>query len=255
MQVIWDVMGRHGPVGKLISIPMIPGDQVLKHPRSFEFLGACSSGNTTPAPGPKSFTRALIWALKSLAQQEKRFTVSGLSRKIREAPNFPQVQVPVQLDRGPGSIERIMLAPLPEPIDGTESASNEIEVTEPQGLLNLNFIFDKPPTKDVITNFGENLNKFIIREKMPVNRIVWGGLTSWEGSEPSPGANSQKLVAAKRFKDGLRRRSERKQREAEQANIPRLQTPLSSVERATLSPTPPSDFSQSPTKKRKLSGT
>ena len=146
-----------------------------------------------------------------------------------------------------------MLAPLPQTTDQTENSLNEPQNTEPRGLLNLNFIFDKPPTKDIITQFGENLNKFIIREKMPVDRIVWGGLTSWEGVQPSPGAHSHKLAAAKLFKAGLRRKSVRKQREMDERNAARVMTPVSSGEGAILSPSLPRDLSQSPTKKRRLS--
>ena len=215
--------------------------------RCFEFLGACSSGNTTLSPGPRSFTKALIWALNSLARDESKFTISVLSRKIREAPNFPKNQVPVQMDRGAGSIERIILTPLPQTTGQTESSLNEPQTTEPQGLLNLNFIFDKPPTEASIIQFGENLNKFINREKMPVDRIVWGGLTSW-------GARSQKMKVAKAFKAAfLERRSERKQREMIEMNSTRVLTPASSGEEEPLSPNPPSDSLHPPTKKRRLS--
>jgi len=45
--------------------------------------------------------------------------------------------------------------------------------------------------------------------RMPVNRIVWGGLTSWGGIQPSPGAHDKKLAAVKFFeKAGMRRRAE-----------------------------------------------
>ena len=190
----------------------------------------------------------------SLARDEKLFTISGLSRKIREAPNFPRDQVPVQLDRGAGSIERIMLTPLPQTDGHTESSRDEPQIPEPQGLLNLNFIFDKLPSKDAITQFGENLNKFIIREQMPVHRIVWGGLTSWEGVQPSPGAHLQKLAAAKLFKQAAERKIlERKQREMDGGNPVRVLTPGSSVEEAPRSPSPPGDFLQGGTKKRRLS--
>ena len=251
MPAIWDVLDKHGRAGKSSVAALMLRIPALTRFRCFEFLGACGSGNTTPSPGPKSFTKALIWALTSLARDETRFTISGLSRKIREAPNFPRNQVPVQLDRGAGSIERIMLAPLPQTTGQTESSLNEPQITEPQGLLNLNFIFDKPPTQDIIIQFGENLNKFINRQEMPVDRIVWGGLTSWEGAQPSPGAHSQKLAAAKLFKAGLRRKSVRKQRELDEGNSARVLTPVSSV--GSLSPSPASDLWQRPTKKRRLS--
>ena len=112
----------HGHVGEQCSSFVITVS-VLIRSRSFEFLGACSSGNTTRAPGPESFTKALIWALQYLAQHRNRFLVSELSCKIREAPHFPDDQIPVQIERGPGSIERIMLAPLAK-------VSGEMEKTQ-----------------------------------------------------------------------------------------------------------------------------
>ncbi|KAL9035476.1 MAG: hypothetical protein Q9180_004842, partial [Flavoplaca navasiana] len=63
--------------------------------RSFEYLGATSSGDTTKAPGPGSFSSALIWALGVLAKESGGFTTSTLANKIREAPNFPKKQVPI----------------------------------------------------------------------------------------------------------------------------------------------------------------
>ena len=254
MPVIWDVLDRRGRAGKSRIALLMSQCPALTRFRCFEFLGACSSGNTTPSPGPKSFTKALIWALICLARDETKFTISGLSRKIREAPNFPKNQVPVQLDRGAGSIERIILTPLPQTTGQMESSSDESQITEPQGLLNLNFIFDKPPTEAIITQFGDNLNKFINREKMPVDRIVWGGLTSWGGVQPSPGAHKQYLAAAKAFKKaGARRTSVRRQREIDEHNAAGALTPVSGVEGAPLSPSPPSNLLPRPTKKRRLS--
>lgn len=249
MQAIWGVLDRHGHAGLLLVGPKYVTLNTYAN-RSFEFLGACPSGNTTLKPGPESFTTALIWSLQNLAEKQTRFLVSELSEKIREAPGFPEDQVPVTVGRDPGSIERIMLAPLPR-----TSVRKEDTPLEPgsQGLLNLNFIFDEPPRRDVIRQFGESLNRFMWTSKMPVSRVVWGGLTCWGGSHPSPGAHVQKLAAAKRFKEGLKRKSERKRRESEGAKVARLQTPLSSVEGATLSPSPRSDLSQPATKKRKTS--
>jgi len=47
-------------------------------------------------PGEDSFTTALIWALKFLVEDRKRFTTLELQTKIMDAPNFPKNQfVPV----------------------------------------------------------------------------------------------------------------------------------------------------------------
>ncbi len=210
--------------------------------RSFEFLGACSSGNTALSLGPESFTTALIWALETLKEEQSKFLVSELSRKIRDAPNFPKDQVPVQLDRGFHAIQRIMLAPLPETSDRTDPTSRASLAVGPQGLLNLNFIFDKPPSKKKIIQFGDALNRFMWQTEMPVNRIVSGGLTSWGGIQPSPGAYAQKLAAVKLFENsGMRRRLGKLKRRASQTMLSGMPTPSSS----------PDEISQPPTRRRK----
>ena len=178
--------------------------------------------------------------------------MSQLSSRIREAPNFPKDQVPVQLDRGDGSIERIMLAPLPEEVDSTEDARIKSDTPTQQGLLHLNFIFDEPPTKANITNFGKNLNRFMWKEKMPVNRIVWGGLTSWGGVQQSPGAQRNWLHAAKRFKAAAdRRRSQTSAPELNQEATAGLHTPQPSIQEGARSPSAVSDMSQPISNKRK----
>ena len=93
--------------------------------------------------------------------------------------------------------------------------------TEPltQGLLHLNLIFDQVPDKDIIEQFGEALNRFMWTSKMPVNRVVWGGLTSWGGSHLSPGAHTQTLKAVKLLKAGVGKGSERKRQKLEKARI------------------------------------
>ena len=167
------------------------------------------------------------------------------------APKFPNDQVPVQLDRGDGSIERIMLAPLPQKVDSTEDAIMKSGTTNQQGLLHLNFIFDKLPTETNITNFGNNLNRFMWREKMPVNRIVWGGLTSWGGVQQSPRAQKNWLHAAKRFKAGAdRRRSRILAPEFSQKATAGLQSPQPSIEEAP-SPSAVSNISEPTSNKRK----
>lgn len=161
------------------------------YPRSFEFLGACSSGNQTRSPGEESFTTALIWALDALLITQKRFTVAQLSRKIREAPKFPHDQVPVQLDRCSSAIERIVLAPLAK----TEETVNSNETSDNQGHLTLNFVFDKIPSKKTIGKFATALDMAMRKYEIPVRRIGWGGFQSPHNAYYS---------AAKMFQEGLK---------------------------------------------------
>lgn len=219
--------------------------------RSFEYLGACSSGNTTLSPGEGSFTTALIWALKALADAQSRFLVSELSSKIREAPNFPIDQVPVQFDRGVRSLQRIMLAPLPEISDQADSTLEGSSAVGPQGLLNLHMVFNVPPTKKEIRQFGEAMNRFMCQNGMPVDRIIWGGLTSWSGSQPSPRAQEKKLAAVRFFENaGLRRRLARSNQTVSQSPTPGLPTPMSTTEPSSRFSTP-GEIPQSVAKRRK----
>jgi len=174
--------------------------------RCSEFLGATSSQSTTMVPGKHSFTSALIWALETLAREQERFTVSGLSRKIREAPDFPSDQVPVHFDRGMHSIERIVLAPLSEKSQANPPSPNDLSRSSPQGLLSLNFVFEAPPTVQDIEKLGNALNRVMYKNQMPVSRIVWGGFGAWGGNHPSPGAGSSVIKAANQFKKAGERR-------------------------------------------------
>jgi hypothetical protein len=203
MPVIWGGLGRAGGHG--MRSYLVDSDP-LTWPRSFEFLGACSTGNVTRSPGPESFTTALIWALKDLNQMQGRFTVSELTRKIREAPGFPSDQKPVHFDRAAHGIERILLTPLAVVGDNNDAPSPVSNDTTPQGLLQLNFIFAELPSRKMIEKFATTLNRAMKKEQMPINRIAWGGLSSWGGSELSVNGNLYFIEAVKKLKDGLSRR-------------------------------------------------
>ncbi|MCJ1423613.1 Phosphatidylinositol-4-phosphate 5-kinase [Sticta canariensis] len=166
--------------------------------KSFEFLGACCSGNQTRSPGEESFTTALIWALNALLENHIRFTVAQLSRKIREAPNFPKDQYPVQLDRSYNAIERIVLAPLAETDGKTEATPNDSNDTnDNQGHLTLKFVFDKVPSTQTIKTFAKSLDLAIRKNEIPIKRIGWGGF--------QPPRNAY-YAAAKMFMEGYNRK-------------------------------------------------
>lgn len=172
--------------------------------RSFEFLGACSSGNQTMSPGKESFTSALIWALEALLKDQRRFTVAQLSRQIRLAPDFPRDQVPVQLDRCSNAIERIVLAPLAETNGNTKALLNDSNDTiDNQGHLTLNFVFDKSPSKSLIGDFAKALDSAMRRHQIPVKRIGWGGF--------QPPRNKAFHAAAKMFQESVNRKKRKRE--------------------------------------------
>ena len=149
-----------------------------------------------------------MWALEALVEAQTKFTLSELCCKIREAPDFPPDQIPAQYDRGGQTFERIIIAPLPEIGNDEKNASEGIDDSDPQGLLHLNFFFEEPPSKDIIDNMANGMNRLVYEQGLPVNRIVWGGLVSWGGSQPSRAGEETTMIlkAVKMFKDRYRYR-------------------------------------------------
>lgn len=180
---------------------------LLNWARSFEFLSACSSGQLTCCPSPASFTRALIWALKALEAKHKRFTVSELCCKIREAPNFPSAQVPALFNRAPCAIERIMLSPLDDIRDGPSAPADTII---PQELLQLNFSLAERASSKIIEELAKTIDKALIKAQLPINRVAWGGLDSVGSSQPYTHGDLRVIQAVRLLQDGIGRKKSRK---------------------------------------------
>ncbi|KAF1963710.1 hypothetical protein CC80DRAFT_487043 [Byssothecium circinans] len=68
------------------------------HGRAFEYLVACESARYTHGPGKKSFTAALIWALKEL-KTGPAFTTKYLREKITRYEHLPPDQRPLSFAR------------------------------------------------------------------------------------------------------------------------------------------------------------
>jgi hypothetical protein len=81
--------------------------------QTYEFLGACAYDKTTPSPGDKSFTNALIKSLQTLLEEsEKRqFTTADLSRVIGQQ-KYQKNNLPCLWSRSEHDGRRIMLAPM-----------------------------------------------------------------------------------------------------------------------------------------------
>jgi hypothetical protein len=91
----------------------------FRSPLRFEYLGACASDQVTNPPGPRSFTSALIWALKKL-KSEGPFSTSALQRKIKDAPDYPKNQYPHLGPRLGSATDYIMIAPHEEDGPGNQ---------------------------------------------------------------------------------------------------------------------------------------
>lgn len=180
--------------------------------RQFEFLAATSAGSTTRGPGKNSFTSGLIWALKKLAKSPVRFTTSQLTRKIKECPDFPKWQVPALIERNAASVERIVLAPLSKYEEIREKVGEESDdVSKNRELLDLKFILDKCPSKKEIRELAKGVNMMIQTKDFVVHRVIWGGLYPWPARVDVHHPIVQE--AAKRFKQGLSRREQSRNRQ------------------------------------------
>ena len=176
--------------------------------RAFEYLAACGANQTTRRPGPDSFTRALIWALKTLsAEGAGFFTTSHLSRKILEAPEFPKDQKPIFQRPGLTRSELVMLGPLrlgEEPSSASINPDGSIKSSRAhhQEILTLKFVFEERPDEEVIQTLGQDLNAITHKNGFHINRIMYGGLV--------PRRSDMVFHAVSQFKKNARRKSSAK---------------------------------------------
>ncbi|KAI4223286.1 MAG: hypothetical protein L6R40_008515, partial [Gallowayella cf. fulva] len=194
--------------------------------RCFEFLGATSSGATTKAPGKHSFTSGLIWALGVLAKESGRFTTSKLANKIREAPNFPQKQVPILYERNDlATLQRIVIAPLSKGDEASATSPAEKPNISHQlwGFLDLRISLEKLPTEPEIKKFAKDVSVMMQTTELRIRHTKWGGLYRQLSTEGVHSPVVRKVVRT--WRDIGRRR-----RRASSAGIlsPSDQSPLGS---------------------------
>lgn len=151
--------------------------------RAFEFLGATSAEETTPEPGPNSFTTGLIWALEQLT--DDGFTTSELLDKLTHAPDFPPDQYPVLRERDRPSLKKIVISALLR--DGSRQKEKAFkESSAPlkrMEFLDLRVSLSYHPTDEDITNIAKALkNILVIKSMSAVQHIAWGKLSAIEGS-------------------------------------------------------------------------
>ena len=156
--------------------------------RVFEYLAATSANHTTKAPGPHSFTRALIWSLKDLAKSENapcRFSTSELLNKItKDCKDFPSDQKPIMTRRYSHSNDTIILEPLgPDRIYVPPPDSQSHQDPWKQSVLVLKFVLDSRPSPQDIVDLGCDLNVISAKKVLRINRIIWGGLKSRQRDE------------------------------------------------------------------------
>ncbi|KAL8784332.1 MAG: hypothetical protein Q9213_004041 [Squamulea squamosa] len=150
--------------------------------RLFEYLAAAKDQGLTGVPGPTSFTRALIFALKALIREKKggRFTTDELLRKIKtDAPDFPKDQTPVMSNRDnkKDSAGRIMLHPLQLDKTVKKATDGDNPISGATGyVMTLHFQYGGKPSDDDLNKLGRDLNKIFERSTLEVHRVRWGGM-------------------------------------------------------------------------------
>lgn len=150
--------------------------------RNFEFLGAAEDG-TTPSPGNKSFTSALIWALEKLSTLNMPFSTTELIYHVAaKAPHFPKNQRPVLKQRDEPSNQRLMLAPVPKEEKHVQSGFSHLvqgQSLDPQAdikrSVDLRFFFDEFPTEENITRLAKKMRGMLDEGEFPVTHISWVG--------------------------------------------------------------------------------
>ncbi|KAL9115602.1 MAG: hypothetical protein Q9187_007244, partial [Circinaria calcarea] len=145
-----------------------------------EYLAA-TTGGLTSAPGMYSFTSAFTWALIELASLGTGFTTSELVHQIRQAPNFPDGQRPVLIERA-GFLKRIVLAPLTK---DTINSNPEQSITDDKknddtkdyDCSELRLVLDRHPSISEFEDFAGTMD-FLCSQKdgLPVSQVVWAKL-------------------------------------------------------------------------------
>jgi hypothetical protein len=148
--------------------------------RNFEFLGASGANETTPIPGERSFTHALIKALETLSQSTDGFTTAELHLKILKCPTFPKDdQTPCHGSRT-NCPERLLLAPL-DPPDAmyTSTASLSRDNSQPppiQYCLTLDFLLTSLPSEHDLTKLCNSLKVLANKNGLPVQKFLWNSM-------------------------------------------------------------------------------
>jgi hypothetical protein len=144
--------------------------------RIFESMSACTFDMTTAAPGPNSFTRALIDSLVELHQiyKDRSFTTFHLNQRIMSKPNRRDTPS-ILWDRRQQHERHIRLAPLPK----EEEQVGETPLRPlPRGYLTLRFaIRNDSLNREQIDYLTKTLSSALHNKpSIGLQKIDWLGL-------------------------------------------------------------------------------
>jgi hypothetical protein len=208
--------------------------------RTFELLSACGFDMTTAAPGPNSFTRALIDALKEclLEYKDRSFTTFHLNQRILMMPS--RRDTPSQLWFRLKHHERhIRLAPLkPE-----DERPRKYSLTPlPRGYLTLRFALrDESLSREQVEYLTRKLSQaFNSRLLTGLRRIDWLGMKPARTTNFGQAALAFRSIAQWKRVVRKSREERRRQRHMDEVDLP-LDLSLDTSQDTTFS---------SPTRKR-----
>ncbi|KAK8022114.1 hypothetical protein PG993_012881 [Apiospora rasikravindrae] len=157
--------------------------------RAFEYLAATSAKSTTRKPGPRSFTRALIWSLDHLVKTRAYFSTTELLRTIHnDAPHFPRKQCP-RLSEGQLPAQRkIMIAPLTTEAKkraaaeassrsqkANDDADNDTAGEDRRHDFLLRFVFDCDITEEMLKTIASHMKDLIKGGEINAKVVAWEG--------------------------------------------------------------------------------
>ncbi|KAI9711322.1 MAG: Phosphatidylinositol-4-phosphate 5-kinase [Bogoriella megaspora] len=139
---------------------------------TFEFLGACEKGETTPPPGYTSFTRALIWALERMAKEHPQgFSTLDLKNKISMYKHFSadsKQHLSLSLREGLNSRRHVFITPklsasssVPSPVQADETKIH----STPGEWLDFRLYFNHDQSLADIRKLADGFTDFVLDHK------------------------------------------------------------------------------------------
>ncbi|KAF2093526.1 hypothetical protein NA57DRAFT_81458 [Rhizodiscina lignyota] len=135
---------------------------------TFEFLGACEANKKTPFPGHESFTTALVWALRNLAEEGTGFATPKLKSEIKKHgkfqgdpvlfyrgenanPSGPHVWIE-RMPQGSGSNNQTPTRPFPDLI---------VDSQESWDWMEFRLWFDRAQKHEDVKNLAQGYNQLV----------------------------------------------------------------------------------------------
>ncbi|KAH0557061.1 hypothetical protein GP486_005148 [Trichoglossum hirsutum] len=142
--------------------------------RTYELLAANGPGETTPQPGPHSFTNTLISVLSDIAKEKKKINTFDLRAAIarRRDPHYQPLLLR-RISHGSRGDKHIKLAPLcGSSIDRSQELEHRRLPAKPWEF-HIQFTLEAPPTDDQIKNLAKELPVVFKEAGLCLHRARW----------------------------------------------------------------------------------